>query len=72
MNLEATTNLTSTVQAAAFNLALLMRLLIGYGKPRGISGLFGSLFSRLMWVWMCFKSQIANVIGFNSFAEEVA
>ncbi len=60
------------LQAAAFNLALLMRSLIGYGKPRGVSALFDSMFSRLMWVWMYFKSKIANAIGFNSFAEEIA
>lgn len=39
------------VHVGGFNLSLVMRQLIGFGKPRRLQGLFASIFGWIMSVW---------------------
>jgi transposase len=39
------------IQVGGFNLGLLMRKLIGFGKPRRLQGLFSSIFSLALALW---------------------
>ena len=44
------------VHVGGFNLSLVMRKLTGFGKPRRLQGLFGSIFDLIPAVWITMKA----------------
>ena len=48
------------VQVGGFNLSLVMRKLIGRGNPRGLQGLFSSIFGVFLVLWKVMATVCGN------------
>jgi transposase len=60
------------VHAGGFNLALIMRRLVGIGKPRRLQGAFACIFACLGLLLRCAWSVLRTGLGFNSIQHETA
>jgi transposase len=53
------------IHAGGFNLAMIMRKLVGVGKPRRLQGAFACIFARLGWLLLCAWSALRTGLGLN-------
>jgi len=60
------------VHAGGFNLALIMRKLVGIGKPPRLQGAFACIFARLGLLILYAWSVVRTVLGFNITPQEPA
>jgi transposase len=60
------------VHTGGFNLGLAMRQLIGYGKPRRLQGLFASMFSPLLVVWIAAWAMMRRQMAKIAFPSRLA
>jgi hypothetical protein len=60
------------VHAGGFNLALILRKLIGVGKPRRLQGALACIFARLSWLLLHIWLMLRTGVGFNNAKQETA
>ena len=60
------------VLAGGFNLALILRKLIGVGKPRRLQGALACIFARLSWLLLHIWLMLRAGVGFNNAKQETA
>ena len=60
------------VHAGGFNLALILRKLIGVGKPRRLQGAVACIFARLSWLLLHVWPVLRTGVGFNIAKQETA
>jgi transposase len=60
------------VHASGFNLALILRKLIGVGKPRRLQGAVACIFVRLSWLLLHVWPVLRTGVGFNIAKQETA
>src|SRR5579862_1745660 len=60
------------VHAGGFNLALIMRKLVGIGKPRGLQGALACIFACFSWLLLSARSALRTGLGIDIVQQEPA
>ena len=60
------------MHASGFNLALILRKLIGVGKPRRLQGAWACIFACLSLLFLDTWSVVSTGVGFNIAKQETA